>query len=338
MANHVPADDASSATKAAETPHPAERRPALPAWILSLLLHLALTLVLAWTLRYAPQGAAVEPERFTGIVLARQVDRQTEYFDEQSEFEQQFETASDDVTEDAVLATSEQLPLNSIVELPESSGSGVPVGDLSDPLPDATEFTRARPPARRIGGSIQTSIFGVTGTGTKFIYVFDRSGSMSDHNGRPLRAAKAELIASLGELDEIHQFQIIFYNESPEIFRPDGQQPRLWWADDRGTALAARFVQSMSATGGTRHMEALEKAIRFGPDVIFFLTDAKEPQLTGVQLEAIRRVNNRYGASIHTIEYGNGPDPGVDNFLKRLARQNGGRHTYVNITQWGASR
>ena len=106
MANHVPADDASSATKAAKAPHPAERRPALPAWILSLLLHLALTLVLAWTLRYAPQGAAVEPERFAGIVLARQVERQTEYFDEQSEFEQQFETASDDVTEDAVLATS----------------------------------------------------------------------------------------------------------------------------------------------------------------------------------------------------------------------------------------
>ena len=69
------------------------------------------------------------------------------------------------------------------------------------------------------------------------------------------------------------------------------------------------------------------------PDVIFFLTDAAEPQLSSSQLEEIRQKNNRVGASIHAIEFGAGPQQGGVNFLMRLARQNGGTHVYVDVTQ-----
>src|SRR5436190_256635 len=68
-------------------------------------------------------------------------------------------------------------------------------------------------------GYARTKIFGLVGQGTKFVYVFDRSGSMSEHGGKPLRAAKAELTASLKDLDERHQFYIVFYNEESRLFQ-----------------------------------------------------------------------------------------------------------------------
>src|SRR4051812_20424855 len=51
----------------------------------------------------------------------------------------------------------------------------------------------------------RTKIFGLEAQGTKFAYVFDRSGSMAENHSRPLRAAKAELLASLNDLDERQQ-------------------------------------------------------------------------------------------------------------------------------------
>lgn len=35
-------------------------------------------------------------------------------------------------------------------------------------------------------------------------------------------AAQTELISSLDDLQRVHQFQIIFYNEKPKVFNPGG--------------------------------------------------------------------------------------------------------------------
>ena len=51
--------------------------------------------------------------------------------------------------------------------------------------------------AGRAAESGETSVFGSRGIGTKFVYVFDRSNSMNDFEGRPLAGAKRELLASL---------------------------------------------------------------------------------------------------------------------------------------------
>jgi hypothetical protein len=85
------------------------------------------------------------------------------------------------------------------------------------------------------------------------------------------------------------------------------------------------------AFNGTEHLTPLQTALRLAPDVIFLLTDAADPQLTGDQLEHLRRLNS--GTVVHTIEFGVGPFPGGDNFLVQLARQNDGRHTYVDVTR-----
>jgi hypothetical protein len=72
-------------------------------------------------------------------------------------------------------------------------------------------------------------------------------------------------------------------------------------------------------------------AIRLNPDVIFFLTDADEPRLNSQQLQRIAR--RAGGITINAIEFGYGPQADANNFLVRLARQNGGQHAYVDISR-----
>lgn len=203
-------------------------------------------------------------------------------------------------------------------------------------LEDSSEV-RGSPGRVSHDGSGRTSVFGATGEGSKFVYVFDRSGSMDNNGGAPLRAAKAELIASLEDLQSTQQFQIIFYNERPRVFSPTGTPGRLVFGTEQNKRLAQKFIGGITADGGTLHLQALTTALHMGPDVVFFLTDADEPQMSAKELAKIAHINP--GAVINTIEFGNGPQRKADNFLATLAKQNRGQHVYVDIAKLrGAKR
>jgi hypothetical protein len=176
----------------------------------------------------------------------------------------------------------------------------------------------------------ETQLFGLRSRGAKFVYVFDRSSSME---GSPLSAAKRELIASLSQLDRVHQFQIIFYNQEPQLmpeFR--ASSPRMIFADEQGKRLAASFIGGIFADGGTDHLRSLKMALALRPDVIFFLTDANEPQMRPDELATIRHLNQ--GTRINTIEFGLGQPPSTHNFLHLLAEQNAGQHAYIDVQRF----
>ena len=145
------------------------------------------------------------------------------------------------------------------------------------------------------------------------------------------RAAKAELLSSLDNLDKTHQFQIIFYNETPRVFNPSGTPGRLVFGTPQNKQLARKFVGGITADGGTQHEDALLMALRMAPDVIFFLTDANEPRLSPSDLAKI--VARNRGTTIHTIEFGPGRQIEGKNFLDDLARQNGGEHVYIDVSK-----
>jgi hypothetical protein len=176
------------------------------------------------------------------------------------------------------------------------------------------------------------TVFGIGGQGNTFAFVFDRSGSMSEYEGRPLAAAKAELINALKTLRPTNQFAIIFYNHRIAVFNPFEPQPtRLVFGDDSIKRQAERFVNQISAAGGTQHLEAMKLALRLAPDVLFFLTDGREPPLTARQLDDLDRLNR--GTVIHAIEFGAGPAPEGDCFLKHLARRSAGQYVYIDVTK-----
>jgi len=181
------------------------------------------------------------------------------------------------------------------------------------------------------GGQAKTSVFGIEGEGYKFVYVFDRSASMGSGPHSPLEASKAELKASLANLAETHQFRIIFYNEGTSIFpRGDG----LVFATEANKDEAMKFIDSVTGDGGTKHEEALLQAVRMRPDVIFFLTDADQPELSAAQLHGIAQRNDDR-SSINAIEFGLGPQVNKGNFLVKVARQNGGQHVYFDVSRLG---
>jgi hypothetical protein len=174
-----------------------------------------------------------------------------------------------------------------------------------------------------------TELFGIMADGARFVYVFDVSGSTE---GAPLRAARHELQASIERLQRIHQFQIVFYNHTPQVLSVRGQSPRLYWADEQNKRFARRFIQQVKAGGGTNHLDALRMALNMQPDVIFFYTDAESPQMDEDQLLKVRQLNG--SAKIHAIEFGRGEKLAGENFLTQLAHENSGEYRYVDVNRW----
>jgi len=156
---------------------------------------------------------------------------------------------------------------------------------------------------------------------------------MGSPEGRPLAAAKHELLKSIESLEPTHQFQIIFYNERPQVLNLTGTPGKLIFGERKNKEAARRFIGRIQAELSTRHEPALLMAIRMRPDVIFFLTDADDPILDDQELARLRRLNGDV-AAIHTIEFGTGgPTPG--NFLQKLARQNRGTYVFVDVRRLG---
>ncbi len=304
------------------------RRALVPAWLVSVLLHATLFGVLGVTLEMTPQGSADEPLRDVGIVLKKVEDGQPQY------------DGQDDVaTQDQGQTATETL--NDVI-------ADGPPSDLTSALPSEQDWLGAaqsqsgaldagalvgdanlqRTPRK---GITRTNVFGVSGEGTKFVYVFDRSGSMERSLGpSPLKAAKLQLLASLESLSATNQFQIIFYNHEPLMFAPRGKATTLVFGDERTKLAAEQFLNGIAAVGATTGREAaLLQALRLLPDVVFFLSDIDNPLLPN-QLKKIRRRNSGR-TSINTIEFDRGPPKGGGNFLKQLAAENGGRYVYVDI-------
>ncbi len=306
----------------------------LPSWLLSLALHVAVLLALGFLVQLAPRrGASGERTAEVGIAL-KSVEGTTEYYNRGPSTEQsstgstaaasRAASVADALAETPAPDPSAALPAALPVIGPSASSAGGPV-DLGPSSGHSTGNSTG------LGGKARVRLFGIEGEGRKFVFVFDRSESMNWHQGRPLRACKAELLASLDSLESVHQFQIIFYNQEPLVFNPSGRPGRLAFATEQNKRRARSFIQSITATGGTRHQQALLLAIAMQPDVIFFLTDADEPQLSDAALALIRR--RAAGIVIHAVEFGFGPQRKKNNFLVKLARQNGGRHAYVDISR-----
>lgn len=312
----------------------------LPAWLISFSLHLVLILLLALFVRVTYQGASIEGDRGGGIVLAMNVDGEAKYFGEDQENSSSRQVESRQQEARTALPATQHPPADFAGMLPSAAGETGADSNVAS-LPSASDFAGdLHASGGQVGGNqVRTGVFGVEGTGTKFVYVFDRSASMASYEGRPLAAAKSELIASLRDLSDIHQFQIIFYNDRPMVFNPNRPRPpRMLYGNDAMKRLGANFVRAIVAAGGTRHMEALQLALSMQPEVIFFLTDADEPALTPSQLDEIRSRNARVGATINAIEFGVGPQKIRMNFLMRLAQQNGGQYAYVDVTRLPSTR
>lgn len=317
---------------------PSRSRVPIPSWFGSVGFHIVTLAVVLIMLNMSPerkQSPGVQTAE-VGVAL----------YDGNPQDQEQFEYEGQDseggaAPEAAVTADSVAPTLDSIFSEPTAAPSIAPpeLPDFASIGPSMLEEIAgggaipaiSGPGGIGVGDNGKTTVGfnGTSGTGSSFVYVIDRSGSMGGSAEAAIRAAKEELTRSLEAIKPTHQFQIVFFNQDAQVFNPAGGR-RLAYGTDQNKRIAQNFMASIIPDGGTAHEAALMQAIGLSPDVIFFLSDAGEPQMTVAQLVRIRRA--AAGITINAIEYGRGPSSGTYNFLSRLASENGGQHAYVDIT------
>jgi von Willebrand factor type A domain len=169
------------------------------------------------------------------------------------------------------------------------------------------------------GGGKGVGFFGTRARAESVVFVVDMSGSMEGHR---FDRAVTELSHSLGLLQPTQKFFIFFYNGATyPMF--DQRNAKLLPATSGNKAKATKWIKGFHAEGDTAPEEALEKAIKMKPQVIYFLTDGEIPNTTRSTCE---RVNKEHKVVIHTIafEYEGGAEQ-----LRGIAADSKGKYRFV---------
>ncbi len=152
-------------------------------------------------------------------------------------------------------------------------------------------------------------------------FIIDTSGSME---GISIQQARIALASAVSALDPADRFDVIRFDDMTErLF--NGSRP----ASSESKALALRYVDSLSARGGTMMRPALEAALRDPAEgdasrQIIFLTDGA----VGNEAELFGLVSNRLGqARLFTVGIGPAPNSW---FMRKAAEFGRGLHLQVD--------
>ena len=327
---------------------PTRQQSSSHAWALSLVLHVVLLLAIGvlWAQQSSHGLTKSESDKPVGIVIASSTsDSDTaEYFDESSYSANHSNSDAADVKEETQLL--EQPPSLPEVDLPglDSLASGSAVtptgnalngGQLADGLPtigptnDQIAREQGKLPQKvNRGPAGKISLFGsVAATGHDFVFVIDRSKSMGGQGLNALVAAQQQITQSLSGLTDNHQFNIIAYHHRPTYFQPGNDLAR---PNKDGIKAVHDFFNGLAAFGGTDHEMGIIAALRYKPDVIFFLTDGGDPHLNQAQISDLRKYCGGR-TTIYSVQFGFGPLQEEQNFMTRLAKETGGRFHYVDM-------
>ena len=188
-----------------------------------------------------------------------------------------------------------------------------------------------------LGGGGAT-FFGLAAEGRRFVYIVDKSGSMSTgwnaqpqsfSEGKPSgdtrwRRAVAELLKSIAKLPTVARFQAYLYDSN--LSSPPWSED---WvpAGSRGRSRVQSWVSRITPGGGTQPVDAIQSALLLQPppDAIFLLTDGEfpvEPALLVLQTMKEQGVR----CPVHTVALGS--QAGAKT-LRELSRVTGGRTRVV---------
>ena len=199
-----------------------------------------------------------------------------------------------------------------IIGIDVSSGGGVPSGMKAD-------WTSFAAGGVGTGGA---SFFGLEARGAKFVFVVDRSGSMT---GAKLDAAKAELIRAVQGLRRAMKFYVIFFHRTHEPM-PAKELVR---ATEAAKRKHLAWVRQISAAGDTDPTSAMMLALSLKPDVVWLLSDGIFDRAAA---DVIRNANADRRTQIHTIAFYSREGERV---LRRIAQENHGRYRFVSPAALG---
>jgi hypothetical protein len=176
------------------------------------------------------------------------------------------------------------------------------------------------------GGGKGVGFFGTRARADSVIFIVDMSGSMEGHR---FDRAVEELIRSLNLLQPTQKFFIFFYNGVTFPMEVDGvshrsqRSAKLVPATSTYRAKAIKWIKAFHPEGDTAPEDAIERALKMKPQVVYFLTDGEIPNTTR---STAQRFNTEHKTVIHTIafEYEGGAEQ-----LRGIAADSKGKYRFV---------
>jgi Ca-activated chloride channel family protein len=334
-----------------------------PAWLISLAVHLLVLILGTLFIKCDRTPVSVdEADRRIAVVLAQRTAETTSYFaDDKAAIAPSVTADGSQAAPEAALAGSQAggggsniglaiptgpPPLLPGISLPQLPGAIAPAEGLvgkaapggpakrASILPgfgDAEILAADAAIPREViatGPTAQLALFGsAPAEGRSFVFVIDRSKSMGGAGLGAIQAAAAELKAHVGNLTDEQTFQVVAYNQSAVYFTDSGLVP----ATKANQQRVVKYIEDLAAYGQTEHTRGLLAALRLKPEVIFLLTDGGDPEMNLGNLRVVREAC-RGRTSIHCVHFGRGPRPDGGSFLMRLAEENRGSYTYIDMT------
>ncbi len=293
----------------------------IPAWLVSLVVHLALLLALAL-------GKFTEDKHSRGVLVTAEAAEETDEFVENmveveldAPLPVEFTSAAGDATiaEVGVVALGD---LTMAAELDAPDGWG----ELS--LPETTldeigaMFGKKGSGMVDIGDGLKASasFFGARSRGEKFVFVVDNSNSMT--RGR-FETAMLELSRTVDGMTPTQQFYVILFSDTAyRMFHPD-PAPGLVPATERNKQRLKYWLSTVQLCLHTQGREAVTAALAMNPDVIYILGDGV---FTDDTTELLTATHSRR-IPIHTL--GMEVEPRGETQLRAIAQANQGTYREV---------
>jgi hypothetical protein len=180
------------------------------------------------------------------------------------------------------------------------------------------------------GGVATSTFFGARGSGRRFAFILDKSGSMANRGGgasgpTKMDMAMAELLRSIGSLPDFAQFRICLFDTSVQLF------PERGFAKARASERqrVESWLGAALASGGTTPQVAFERVMGepTPPDAIFFLTDGRIPGEDPAWI-AQRVVVRGKTIPVHCIAFG---DADAAQQLESISKATGGQFRFVPL-------
>jgi hypothetical protein len=195
-----------------------------------------------------------------------------------------------------------------------------------DGLSSAGDDTGSDSEENAAGGE-GTEFFGVQGSGTRFVFVCDCSGSMS---GLKWLELNRELSRCIGSLSAGQSFYAIFFDgEMHPMFEPFGREPALLDATAENVEKARQWIANKSLGRDTSPCDAVKFAASLEPHAIFLLTDGEFSDYTAPYLRDFNKKRVAKGKPkvvVHTIGFFSQKHQMV---LERIAKDSGGTYQFV---------
>jgi hypothetical protein len=183
-----------------------------------------------------------------------------------------------------------------------------------------------QPAAAPVVANKVATYYGIPLYGARIVFVLDTSSSMK---GTRIVAAQRELAKAIGELPESAQFNILVFNT---VVVP--WQGQLVPSSKENKQRATQFVLGQLLGSKTASYDALEAALSFDTESIYFVTDGAPTagKLTRPDeiVVAAKRLNHLRRITINSIGVGVGAEGNpFDRFLKKLAQDHFGTYRRV---------